>query len=38
MKYVLTKREQAKQANILYQFGKFILLSIKFVKLVGKAH
>ncbi len=38
MKYVLTKSEQAKQANILYQFGKFIILSLKFVRLVGKAH
>lgn len=36
MKYILTKREQFKQACVLYQLGQFIVLSFKFLKLVGK--
>jgi hypothetical protein len=38
MKYVLTAKERRKQANIIYQFGKFISLSFKFLKLVKKAN
>lgn len=34
MKYVLTKGERRKQANLIYQFGLLVKLGIKFMILV----
>ena len=38
MKYILTKGEQSKQANVLYQFGLLIKLGLKFTKLLKLSH